>query len=76
MNGEIIRDFPSTPTLLKCKPVYTLLPGWKCDVRGVTEWDELPENCRKYIEFVEKELETPIRMISTGPKRSEMLYRK
>lgn len=75
VNGEIIRDFPATPTLIKCRPVYTVLPGWKCDVRGITEWDRLPENCRKYIEFIEKELETPIRMVSTGPKRSEMLYR-
>jgi len=75
VSGEIIRHFPATPTLLKCKPVYTVLPGWKCDVRGITEWDKLPENCRKYIEFVEKELETPIRMVSTGPRRSEMLYR-
>lgn len=76
VNGKILRDFPATPTLLKCKPVYTVLPGWKCDVRGITEWDKLPENCRKYIEFVEKELETPIPMVSTGPKRSEMLYRE
>ncbi len=75
VDGRILRDFPSTPTLLRCKPVYTVLPGWKCDVRGVTEWDRLPENCRKYIEFVEKELDAPIHMVSTGPKRSEMLYR-
>ncbi|MEG0492955.1 MAG: adenylosuccinate synthase [Clostridia bacterium] len=74
-NGEEITHFPSTPTLMKCKPVYTMLPGWKTDVRGVTEWSQLPENCRKYIEFVEKELEVPIHMVSTGPKRSEMLYR-
>ncbi|MEG0048017.1 MAG: adenylosuccinate synthase [Clostridia bacterium] len=74
-NGEKITNFPSTPTLMKCKPVYTMLPGWKTDVRGVTEWSQLPENCRKYIEFVEKELEVPIHMVSTGPKRSEMLYR-
>lgn len=75
VDGKQITDFPSTPTLMRCKPVYTMLPGWKTDVRGVTEWDELPENCRRYIEFVEKELEVPIHMVSTGPKRSEMLYR-
>ena len=76
VDGQIITDFPSTPTLMRAKPVYTYLPGWKSDVRGVTEWDKLPENCQKYITFIEKELEVPIRMISTGPKRSEMLYRK
>lgn len=76
VNGQIITHFPSTPTLMRAKPVYTYLPGWKSDVRGVTEWDALPENCRNYISFIEKELEVPIRMISTGPKRCEMLYRK
>ena len=75
VDGKTITDFPSTPTLERCKPVYTMLPGWKSDVRGVTEWEKLPENCRRYIEFIEKQLEVPIRMISTGPKRSEMLYR-
>ena len=75
VDGEIITDFPSTPTLMRCKPVYTVLPGWKQDVRGMTDWNQLPENCRRYIEFIEKELETPIRMVSTGPKRSEMLIR-
>ena len=75
-DGQPIVDFPSTPTLMRCKPVYTMLPGWKADVRGVTEWNKLPENCRKYVVFIEKQLDVPIRMLSTGPKRSEMLYRK
>ena len=75
VNGKIIRDFPSTPTLMKCKPVYETLPGWKVDVRGVTDWNDLPLNCQSYIRFIEKELEIPIHMVSTGPKRSEMLYR-
>ena len=76
VDGKIITDFPSTPALMRAKPVYTVLPGWKTDVRGVTQWEQLPENCKKYIEFIEKELEVPIRMLSTGPKRSEILYRK
>ena len=52
VDGKTITDFPATPTLMRCKPVYTLLPGWKCDVRGVTEWDKLPENCQNYITFI------------------------
>ena len=76
VDGQIITDFPSTPALMRAKPVYTILPGWKQDVRGVTEWEQLPENCRKYIEFIEKELEVPVHMVSTGPKRSEMLYKR
>ena len=75
VDGKTITDFPSTPTLMRCKPVYTLLPGWKCDVRGVTEWDKLPENCQNYITFIGKELQVPMHMSSTGPKREEMLYR-
>ena len=76
VDGKIITDFPSTPTLMRCKPVYTMLPGWKCDVRGITEWEKLPENCRLYVEFLEKQVEVPIRMVSTGPKRWETLTRK
>lgn len=75
VDGKIIKDFPNTPTLMKCKPVYTKLPGWKTDVRGITDWNKLPEACKDYILFIEKELEVPIKMISTGPKRDEILYR-
>ena len=76
VDGRHIADFPSTPTLMKAKPVYTVLPGWETDVRGETDYSRLPENCRKYIDFIEKQLEVPIRMVSTGPKRSEIIYRK
>ncbi len=75
MDGMELTDFPNTPTLLRCKPVYTLLPGWMTDVRGVTDYGKLPENCRKYVEFIERQLEVPIHMVSTGPKRCEMVYR-
>ena len=67
IDGEITKDFPTTSKLNKAKPVYTTLPGWKCEIRGITKYEELPENCRKYIEFIEKELETPITMVSNGP---------
>ncbi len=75
VDGKQITDFPSTPTLMRCKPVYTMVPGWMSDVRGETDVGKLPENCRKYIELVEKQLEVPVRMVSTGPKRNEILYR-
>ena len=76
IDGEITKDFPTTSKLNKAKPVYTTLPGWKCEIRGITNYEELPENCRKYIEFIEKELETPITMVSNGPGRDEIIYRK
>ena len=76
IDGEITKDFPVTSKLAKAKPVYEILPGWNSDISGITEYDKLPENCRKYIEFIEKELEVPITMVSNGPKRSDIIYRK
>lgn len=76
IDGEITKDFPSTPSLKKAKPVYTTLPGWKTEIRGITKYEELPENCRKYIEFIEKELEVPITMVSNGPGRHEIIHRQ
>ena len=76
IDGEVTRDFPTTHLLKKAKPVYTTLPGWKCDIRGITKYEDLPENCRKYIEFIEKELEVPITMVSNGPGRHEIIKRQ
>lgn len=75
IDGEVTKDFPVTAQLKKAKPVYETLPGWKEDIRGITEYDKLPENCRKYIEFIEKELGVPVTMVSNGPKREEIIYR-
>ena len=75
IDGEVTRAFPVTAKLAKAKPVYKVLPGWKEEIRGITEYDKLPENCRKYIEFIEKELEVPITMVSNGPGRHEIIYR-
>lgn len=75
IDGEVTKDFPATVKLDKAKPVYVKLPGWKCDIRGIRKYEELPENCRKYIEFIEKELQVPITMVSNGPGREEIIYR-
>lgn len=75
VDGKRITDFPATPVLMKCKPVYEKLPGWKCDIRGVKSYDELPGNCRKYVEYIEKACGAPIKMVSNGPRRDEILYR-
>ncbi len=75
IDGEVVKDFPVTTKLAKAKPVYEVLPGWECDISGIKDYDALPENCRKYIEFIEKELEVPITMVSNGPKRSDIIYR-
>lgn len=75
IDGEIIKDFPSTPQLAKAKPVYEIMPGWKTDIKGIREYDKLPENCRRYIERIEEELEVRISMVSNGPKRDDIIYR-
>lgn len=75
IDGKVTTDFPVTPLLNKAKPVYETLPGWNCDIRGIKNYDELPENCRNYIDFIEKHIETPITMVSNGPERHEILKR-
>lgn len=75
IDGVQTRDFPVTPLLEKAKPVYVTLPGWKQDVRGIRRYEDLPENCRRYIEFIEKEIECPLTMLSNGPRRDEIIDR-
>ena len=75
VDGEVTRDFPTTNKLNRAKPVLKVLPGWKQDIRGITKYEDLPENCKKYIEFVEKELEVPIKIVFNGPGRNEIIYR-
>ena len=76
INGEITTDFPPTHYLEKAKPVLKKLPGWNCDIRGIKKYEDLPENCRKYIEFVEQEIGYPITMVSNGPGREDIIYRE
>ena len=75
IDGKVTTDFPTTHLLEKAKPVYEVLPGWKCDLRGIKNYEELPENCRKYIEFIEKQIGFPITMISNGPGRNDIIHR-
>ncbi len=75
VDGKEITDFPVTAKLHNAKPVFTVLPGWKSDITGIREYDKLPENCRKYIEFVESELGYPITYVSNGPKREDIIKR-
>ena len=75
INGEVTTEFPTTALLEKAKPVYEKLPGWKSDIRGIQKYEDLPENCRKYIEFIEKHIGFPITMVSNGPGREDIIYR-
>lgn len=75
IDGEITTDFPTTGKLEKAKPVFKKLAGWKSDIRGIRTYEELPENCRHYIEFVEEQIGYPITMVSNGPGREDIIYR-
>ena len=75
IDGQVTRDFPTTDKLNRAVPVYEKLPGWKCDIRGIRRYEELPENCRRYVEFIEKELEVPVTMVSNGPGRDDIIMR-
>lgn len=75
IDGEITTEFPTTAQLEKAKPVFETLPGWKCDIRGIKNYDELPSACKNYIEFIEERIGFPITMISNGPGREDIIYR-
>ncbi len=75
IDGEVTTDFPTTGRLERAKPVLQTLPGWNSDIRGIRTYEELPENCRRYIEFVEEQIGYPITMVSNGPGREDIIYR-
>lgn len=76
IDGEVTTTFPTPVRLERAKPVFTTLPGWKSDIRGITDYSALPENAKKYVDFLESQIEVPITMVSTGPKRHETAFRK
>ena len=76
IDGKETGEFPVTHLLEKAKPVIKTLPGWKCDIQGIRKYEDLPENCRKYIDFVEEQIGYPITMVSNGPAREDIIYRE
>ena len=76
IDGQVTEEFPVTAKLEKAKPVLKSLPGWKCDIRGIRKYEELPANCRAYIEFIERRIGYPITMVSNGPGRDDIIYRE
>lgn len=76
IDGEVTTEFPVTAKLEKAKPVIKTLPGWKCEIRGIKNYEDLPENCRNYVEFIEEQIGYPITMVSNGPGRNDIIYRK
>lgn len=75
IDGAVTTDFPVTAKLGKAKPVLRTLPGWNCEIRGIKSYGALPENCRRYVEFIEEQIGYPITMVSNGPGREDIIYR-
>lgn len=69
------RDFPVTRDLKRCEPVYKVFKGWKKDIRNIKKYEDLPEETREYVEFIEEQLGYPITMISNGSARDSIIYR-
>ena len=76
IDGEVTTEFPVTRLLEKAKPVIKVLPGWKCDIRGIKNYEELPANCKYYVEFIEEQIGYPITMVSNGPGRHDIIHRE
>ena len=75
IDGEVTRDFPTTNRLKKAKPVFKMLKGWHCDIRGIRKFEELPAEAQAYVEFIENELGHHIDMVSNGPEREAIIER-
>lgn len=75
IDGQVTRDFPYTVDDSRIKPIYAELPGWKTDMTAMTDEDQLPQNFKAYVDFLEKELDTPIAILSVGPDRSQTIVR-
>ncbi len=76
IDGKVTDVFPTTPKLVKAKPVFEMLPGWKCDIRGETDYAKLPREARNYVDFLERHIGHPIGIVSTGPRRTDNAVRK
>lgn len=76
INGERVEDFPFSIEEDEIKPVYVTLPGWKTDMTAMKSEDEFPQQFKDYIAFLEKELKTPITIVSIGPDREQTIIRK
>ncbi len=75
IDGQITDTFPVPAKLGRAKPVFETLPGWKSDIRGITNYADLPANAKAYVDFLEAHIGCPIRIVSTGPKRHEICMR-
>ncbi|MBR4529981.1 MAG: adenylosuccinate synthase [Lachnospiraceae bacterium] len=76
LDGQQITEFPLAKDLERCKPVLKVFKGWKCDIRGIRKFEELPQETQDYVNFIEEQIGYPITMVSNGPARDDIIYRK
>ena len=76
IGGARTQDFPFPAVIAEAKPVYTSLPGWKCDISGCRVFEELPEAAQNYVRFIEQGIGCPIPNISVGPERDAIIRRQ
>ncbi len=75
VNGEETDRFPFPMALNDAKPVIKTFKGWKCDISGIRKWEDLPEEAKEYVLFIEKEIECPIKYVSVGAERESIIVR-
>lgn len=75
INGETVTEFPYDVSDLEIKPILTSMEGWKTDLTQLTSYKEAPEALKTYVNYLEKQLEVPIRMVSVGPDRAQTLLK-
>ena len=75
LDGQQTDEFPFPVCLQDAKPVIEYVDGWKCDISKVRSWDELPENARNYVEYVERAIGCHIGYVSVGAERDSLIIR-
>ena len=75
LDGKVTDEFPFPCVLPDAKPVMEYLPGWKCDISAARTWEELPQEARDYVEYIEKNVGCHIGYVSVGPERDSIIVR-
>ena len=75
IDGQITDEFPFPSLLNDAKPVIEYMDGWKCDISGIRNWEDLPEAARNYVEFIEQNIDCHIGYVSVGPERDSIIIR-
>ena len=73
IDGKPVQTFPVPARLNEARPVLESFPGWNCDISSVRDFDNLPEEAQNYVRFIEKQVGVPVRLISVGPRREDII---